>query len=287
VPDQGQPRLSRDEEPGADGLSRKHPEVEALRLRLAGQSRRDAFIVWPLSAVLLMGGVALLINALVVDSNNEAQAFMTGGRGNPIWPWVAAGCTALVLAGVIFLSGVLRKSGRQSQLDLADLEARTEETVRSARGSNDLDTLLEVNRLLLAQYHQLSTGQSRSAFRVAQTVMAAASTLLLFGCVLAVLASDTTTSVTVASLSGLASAVGGYVASTLLRSYQVSVRQAEMYFREPVVAGYLLAGERVARSLSGDFRQQALGRVVDGFMQAAIGMAQQPSGEPQQATTEA
>lgn len=85
-------------------------------------------------------------------------------------------------------------------------------------------------------------------------------------------AHDTATGVTIASLSGLASAVGGYISTTLLRTYQISVRQAEVYFREPVAASYLLAAERIARGLDTSHQQPVLGRVVDGFLQAATGV---------------
>ncbi|MEZ0108348.1 uncharacterized membrane protein HdeD (DUF308 family) [Catenulispora sp. EB89] len=268
--------------PGTDhGQRSADPSVnadrEALRLRLRLQTRRDRMIFGSSTMVLAGTGVIFLSLALSVDFDNANQNY--GDPTKPVWPWVTAGCVALALVGIVFFVYIWRHAGRQTQLELADLAARTEETVKAASSSTDLGTLLAVNRALLEQYHQLSTGQSRSAFRLAQGVMVAAATLILIGCGLAVLANNTATSVTIASLSGLASSVGGYIATTLLRSYQISVRQAEVFFREPVVAGYMLAAERIARTLSDDVQQQALSRVVDGFMQAATGIAQ-PSPDP-------
>ncbi|MET8412923.1 hypothetical protein ABZV34_33445 [Streptomyces sp. NPDC005195] len=85
-------------------------------------------------------------------------------------------------------------------------------------------------------------------------------------------------------------ALSGYISSTLLATYRVSVEQARFYFREPLAGGYLLAAEHLAASLNEPERAPALGRVVDGFIQAATnvpGSAQDTAlpEEPPQATT--
>ncbi|MEV6536308.1 hypothetical protein AB0M86_43230 [Streptomyces sp. NPDC051639] len=110
------------------------------------------------------------------------------------------------------------------------------------------------------------------------------------GAVAAALARTTTTAVTLASLTAFISALGGYVSSTLLATYRVSVEQARHYFREPLAGGYLLAAEHLAATLDAPERATALGRVVDGFIQAATnvpGAAQDsaPSEEPPGATS--
>ncbi|MFJ2163690.1 hypothetical protein, partial [Streptomyces sp. NPDC087856] len=75
------------------------------------------------------------------------------------------------------------------------------------------------------------------------------------------------------------SALSGYVSATLLSTYRVSVEQARFYFREPLAGGYLLAAEHLAKRLDPPEHTAALGRVVDGFIQAATNIP----GLPQEA----
>ncbi|MEU3855633.1 hypothetical protein [Streptomyces sp. NPDC029554] len=86
----------------------------------------------------------------------------------------------------------------------------------------------------------------------------------------AVIAARTTaTAVTLAALTAFISALSGYISATLLATYRVSVEQARFYFREPLTGGYLLAAEHLAKRLDPPEHTEALGRVVDGFIQAA------------------
>jgi hypothetical protein len=91
-----------------------------------------------------------------------------------------------------------------------------------------------------------------------------------FAGAVAVISSRTTaTTVTLAALTAFISVLGGYISSTLLATYRVSVEQARFYFREPLAGGYLLAAEHLAKRLDPPEHTAALGRVVDGFIQAA------------------
>ncbi|WP_316781258.1 hypothetical protein [Streptomyces sasae] len=146
--------------------------------------------------------------------------------------------------------------------------------------STTTDAPLAANRALLQEYHRLSTNQARSAFGLAQWVMGTAAVLVLASAV--ALAHDTATSVTLASLTAFATALNGYISSTLLATYHVSVEQARFYFREPLIGGYRLAAEHLAKRLDPPEHTAALGRVVDGFIQAAINTPETAKNETQQ-----
>ncbi|MFF4139127.1 hypothetical protein ACFY1B_48835 [Streptomyces mirabilis] len=250
-------------------LDRREAVVRAAIAQAQAQDARDR--IWGLYSLTIAIFAFVTLSIFRIDAKHHPLVLLV----------VAA--IALLAYFIEQIWRSLRRVERASRVELAKLEARTEDALREAGTTTDLNALLNVNRALLSQYHGLSTGQARMAFRMAVFVMAAGALVLTGGAALAVSASSTVTGVTVAGLSGLASAIGGYISSTLLRTYQVSVRQAEAYFREPVVASYLLAAERVARTLDGESQQAALGRVVDGFMRAATGAAslQDPAaGEP-------
>ncbi|MFI7406938.1 hypothetical protein ACIBW9_41885 [Streptomyces sp. NPDC049541] len=173
----------------------------------------------------------------------------------------------------------------------ADRSAAYEEVVREEELGvrlveldfvQDADAPLSANRELLREYHRLSTSQARSAFRLAIWVMASAAVLILVGAGAVVVSQNTTTAITLGSLTAFISALGGYVSSTLLATYRVSVEQARFYFREPLAGGYLLAAEHLARRLDGPEQTAALGRVVDGFVQAATNVPGTTSDAPPQ-----
>ncbi|WP_143670072.1 hypothetical protein [Streptomyces sp. Ag109_G2-15] len=109
--------------------------------------------------------------------------------------------------------------------------------------------------------------------------MIATASLLIGGTVAAVVAPSKTASVTIGALAGLASALSGYISSTLIKSYQVAVQQAQVYFREPLAGGYLLSAERLVSDLPDASTQaQATQHVISGLVQAAVGVAQSAPG---------
>jgi hypothetical protein len=112
--------------------------------------------------------------------------------------------------------------------------------------------------------------------------------LVVIGGSLTLRQGSTVGQVTVAALTAIGSTVSGYISKTFLRSYEISVRQAERYFREPLVAGYLLAAERIASQLpSGDQKSQALTTVVRGVLDATLAAARsEPTAEMTQEGTE-
>ncbi|WP_420313299.1 hypothetical protein ACOB87_44165 [Streptomyces sp. YS-B37] len=130
------------------------------------------------------------------------------------------------------------------------------------------DAPLVANRALLEEYHRLSTSQAKSAFLLAQWVMGASALLVSAGAVAVGIAPKTATAVTLAALTAFVTALSGYISATLLATYRVSVEQARFYFREPLAGGYLLAAERLANRLKEPERAAALGRVVNGLIEA-------------------
>jgi FtsH-binding integral membrane protein len=245
-------------------------------LRIRQQSERWKLRVIVLPSLLILGLVAVSLITSTLDQLYSSEQFS-------IWK-IALGAPLAIGAIALLIFFMIREDGLRRDWALAKLREESKGLLEKAREASDINALLEVNRALLARYHELSTGQARSSFRAAQIVMVIAAAILVLGFVIAAAAGSTATGVTVAGLSAFAAAVGGYVSTTLLRGYEISVRQAEGYFREPMVAGYLLAAERIARSLpeGSDERRENLGTVVKGFLSAAGGLAAVSSSQDKQ-----
>ncbi|MFG2426145.1 hypothetical protein ACGFWD_45250 [Streptomyces sp. NPDC048448] len=241
---------------------------------------------WRIGLPALLCGVLAFVFFMVWGFNQKLPDD-DGSTGYIDWWWSPACLTAFIVLGVTLRVRTVNRSSAHDKV-VSDEEFN----VRMAELDYipETDAPLLANRELLQRYHTLSTGQASTAFRVAVWVMGTATALVIGGAVAAALARTTTTAVTLASLTAFISALGGYVSSTLLATYRVSVEQARHYFREPLAGGYLLAAEHLAATLDAPERATALGRVVDGFIQAATnvpGAAQDsaPSEEPPGATS--
>jgi membrane protein implicated in regulation of membrane protease activity len=241
--------------------------LDLKKTDLSRRGRRDALILGIPSAFLILVTMVLFaVRASVLDYKEPPYS----------WWWLAvAGIPCVVL---LIALGV-RSSDRRAEFTQARIRQLLDEQAVASEQSESPDSLYQLNRSLLGRYHDLSTNQARSSFRLAQYVMAGAALLLLAGGVAAISAESTAAGATIAALSAISSALGGYISSTLLKSYQISVHQAQAYFKEPFAGGYLMAAERLAKTLETSEQQQALGRVVDGFIQAAVDVSRPDLGQ--------
>jgi hypothetical protein len=242
--------------------------VAASQIEKAKNARRASALIdnWRFGLPALLSGIVALITAMVLIVDAADRAVGDDSAAPFSWWWPVACLSLAILLGTIHQ---VRATSRSAAFDEA---VRAEEfNVRMAELDYvpETDAPLSANRALLQEYHRLSTGQANAAFRVAVWVMTATAVLVLAGAVTVVLIHDTATAITLASLTAFISALSGYVSATLLATYSVSVEQARFYFREPLAGGYLLAAEHLAKRLDPPEHTAALGRVVDGFIQAA------------------
>ncbi|MFE3269963.1 hypothetical protein [Streptomyces sp. NPDC059215] len=234
---------------------------KAYSARKSGRAR-DSWIGFPVIILCGPPGVYILNIRLISGQDGYNRTNL------PTAPW-GWGLGLLILAVVAAAVMGIRSANRTAALREV---IRTEEfNVRAAEldYATEADAPLTANRELLQEYHRLSTNQAKSAFQLAQWVMGTAALLVSAGAVAVGLAPTTSTGITLASLTAFVTALSGYISSTLLATYRVSVEQARFYFREPLTGGYLLAAENLAKSIPETDGTSALGRVVDGFIQAA------------------
>lgn len=194
------------------------------------------------------------------------------------FPWLLWFVIPITVGGVTWIVLALRESDRKAAYEQQEIDERIEQEAADAEADKHFASGLRLNRSLLKRYHDLSTEQAHASFRLAHYVMIATAALLIGGIVAALVAQSTTASVTIGALAGLASALSGYISSTLITSYRVAVQQAQVYFREPLAGGYLLSAERLASNLSEKDQSQATQQVINGLVQAAVGVAQNAPG---------
>ncbi|MFJ4932130.1 hypothetical protein [Streptomyces sp. NPDC088736] len=213
--------------------------IEAARIARSAATRKELAIASPFLAACIFGGEIFILSISHHDTPSGPLTLL-------IWM-----LKLVILLLIILAVLAVRVANRRATFEEV---CRVEEFNIVAAGLNydqKPDAPLAANRALLREYHRLSTNQAKSAFRLAQWVMGASALLVSAGAVAVGLASKTATAVTLASLTAFVTALSGYISSTLLATYRVSVEQARFYFREPLAGGYLLAAEHLADSLDG------------------------------------
>jgi hypothetical protein len=131
-----------------------------------------------------------------------------------------------------------------------------------------LGILLELNREQVLRYHDIVTKQADQSFRAGQ--LAAAAGLVVIGVCLWVGLNHPGADVKWFSgaIAGTGTAVAGYINRTYMRMYEKSIEQLSQYFDQPVVTGYYLTAERMAKvaDLSPDLRDRIIGSVLSTAM---------------------
>ncbi|MFE5374025.1 hypothetical protein [Streptomyces mirabilis] len=274
------PQRERTDEPAENPAVAAAKAIADSRIEKARIARHTALVrdLWVGGPIVTIG-FFFTVWVIIVWINYNADPI---AYDKPLihWGW---GVVSAVIAVLTMAAGGIRQANRKAAF--VEVVLAEDFNVRAAAldTSPETDAPLAANRALLQEYHRLSTNQARSAFGLAQWVMGTAAVLVLAGAVAVAFAHDTATSVTLASLTAFVTALSGYISSTLLATYRVSVEQARFYFREPLAGGYLLAAEHLAKRLDPPEHTAALGRVVDGFIQAAVNTPESAPAASQQA----
>jgi hypothetical protein len=100
--------------------------------------------------------------------------------------------------------------------------------------------------------------------------MAIAFLILVAGVAIAVLSSSPTSKIVVGALTSLGGVMSGYIGQTFLKAQAQAMKQLNYYFRQPLVASYLLSAERIALKLNDeDVTRKALLDIIKNALLAA------------------
>jgi len=125
-----------------------------------------------------------------------------------------------------------------------------------------LPSLIELNRLMLDQYHEIATDQAEKSFWSSQRAMWTGFGLLLASVGSALLIGPNETKFAVTSLGLASAALAGFLGRTYLRVYDSSLEQLNRYFNQPLLNSYYLTAERLVADYSNDNRDQMINEIV-------------------------
>jgi TRADD-N domain-containing protein len=229
-------------------------------------------------SIWLMPAVGVVITAGIIGA--AATIFAGSGQSKtsesrnevpsvsiPAWFWVVL--LALVLVAVAMLIWFVvqryRVERAESAYRLEELKRDRdvlESAVERLRDKMALPSLVELNRIMLEQYHGIATDQATRSYRSSQRAMwlGFAAIVVAFFSALAVQQSDFRIAAAVLGLSG--SGFAAFLSRTYLRVYEHSLEQLNRYFNQPLQNSYYLTAERLADGLNADAKNEAMREIV-------------------------
>ena len=218
---------------------------------------------------LIAGAFALALGcvAVVVATMGDTMNLSHGAR-------ILLGL-GFALAGFLsFVVAISIPPIRRARKELRKREALARERARQAMeeisDATDLSALLVANRKQMDAYDDLARLQAKESFRNSQAAIALGLFALLVGGLVALLASDTTSKITTATLTGLAAALSGYIGRTFLRVYERAQQQLTFFFQQPLVNSYILGAERLIQDMENEHKDKEVSRIVSHVMEVLI-----------------
>jgi ABC-type multidrug transport system fused ATPase/permease subunit len=166
--------------------------------------------------------------------------------------------------GAIFFSSRHRLEGlRTSEEEMQQYE---QDLLEHLNDPPTLKQLWQLNRAQMNRYDVLTRHQAKDAYTKAQIAMAGGMLLLLAGAVSVVALRSQADQIAIAVLTGLGTALAGYVGKTYLETYRMTIRQLNYFYQEPLDESFLLGAERLARN-RGVPQEEMLKQIVARILQ--------------------
>jgi hypothetical protein len=224
--------------------------------------------------------VVMATAVLVLPASGYLAYWVTEGPAYRAHNQTLAQFSFLYLAFVLFVASliVLFLGLVATAARTAERERQVEQAAKRLRENMELPAIVEFNRVLLDQYHDIATRQANKSFRSGLAAMGVGMALIAGAAALSFTLSRTSEQLVVGGVAALGSALSGYLGRTYMAVYRQALAQMNHYFNQPVLNGYFLAAERIANNLeAGGQREEALRQIVTSVLEAGS-QAQNTSG---------
>jgi uncharacterized membrane protein len=242
---------------------------------------RAAVIVGLLTSI---GAVVAAAVSFFVSASSSRTSTATGSPSSISMHLTTTDIIALVIIiGLIVfvasLAGIFYwRSKLQSTQALYDQERRQREEVEQIlerlRDRMSLPGLIELNRLMLTEYHSIATIQAQKSFKSAQRAMLAGFTWLIICFTAVIVVNSLEGKIVAAALAPVGGMLAGFLGRTYLFVYERSLIQLNQYYNQPLLNSYYLAAERLTSEMSAEARDRMLEKVVDQLLSAASGLSE-------------
>jgi hypothetical protein len=209
----------------------------------------------------LLIGIAVVVIAILTD--NIDVEFPIG---------LIVGGAALYLSVFRPVAQANMRQARRRFIEREEAIVRAVAVKRAAARVDDalsLPNLFGFNRTLMDEYHSITKGQSERSFRYSQVASFIGLFVLGAGASVAFTPVSDITRITVGGLAGVGTVISGYISKTFLRSHELSIRQLNNFFKQPLISNYLLMAERLTNELGVESKSQARLLIIEKIIESA------------------
>jgi hypothetical protein len=238
-------------------------------------TRRVALFYGTIAGVLaVIGVVTLLVGAVFANPEKVPQSSVIASSSIHI----TVDFVILAISGLIIGVGLLavgsywrakNANARAAQENARRQREEVEKTLKRLRERMSLPSLIELNRLMLTEYHTIATDQAQRSFRSSQRAMLGGFTWLIACFTAVILAGPLDGRIIVATMAPVGSALAAFLNRTYLLIYERALVQLSQYYSQPLLNSYYLAAERLMSEMSPEAKDRLIGNVVEQLLAAA------------------
>jgi len=168
---------------------------------------------------------------------------------------------------------------KNMEINIAQENARrqrdeVEKTLKRLRERMSLPSLVELNRLMLTEYHLIATHQAQKSFRSSQRAMLSGFSWLIACFTVAILTDSLQGKIVAATMAPAGGILAAFLGRTYLFVYERALVQLRQYYNQPLLNSYYLAAERLTSEMSLDAKDRLLENVVEQLLVAARNLSE-------------
>jgi hypothetical protein len=238
-------------------------------------TRRVALLYGTIAGILAaIGAVILLLGAVFAIPKKGSQAPVIDSSSINI----TADFVVFAISGLIIVCGLLATGSywraKTAAAHIAEDNARRQreevaKTLKRLRERMSLPSLVELNRLMLSEYHTIATDQAQRSFRSSQRAMLGGFTWLIACFTAVIFAGSLDGRIIAATMAPVGSALAAFLGRTYIFVYERALAQLSQYYSQPLLNSYYLAAERMTSEMSPEARDRLIGSVVEQLLAAA------------------
>ncbi len=233
---------------------------------------------------LLYGTIAGVLSAIGIVVLLVGAGFAIPRKGPHLLHITSAVVVAIVIVSGLIMTAALLAAGfywraKNMEINIAQENARRqreeiEKTLKRLRERMSLPSLVELNRLMLTEYHSIATHQAQRSFGSSQRAMLGGFSWLIACFTAAILADSFNGKIIAATMAPAGGILAAFLGRTYLFVYERALVQLRQYYNQPLLHSYYLAAERLTSEMSLDAKDRLLENVVEQLLVVARNLSE-------------
>ncbi len=239
-------------------------------------SRQFTLLYGTIAGVLAaIGAVVLVVGTsfAIPRKGPQSSAILSSFHITPTVFVILVIVSGLITTATLLAVGFYWRA-KNMEMNIAQENARrqreeVEKTLKRLRERMSLPSLVELNRLMLTEYHSIATHQAQKSFRSSQRAMLGGFSWLIACFTTAILTNSLNGKIIAATMAPAGGMLAAFLGRTYLFVYERALAQLSQYYNQPLLNSYYLAAERLTSEISLDAKDRLLENVVEQLLVVA------------------